>query len=181
MNSLEETLVRLHRALEAAALPYMVIGGIANAQWGIPRATLDVDVTVWAEEAQLASAVEALCARFPPLTEEPLAFVRETRVLPLDISGVRADVLFGLLPYERSAIERAVERKVAGVPIRFCTAEDLILHKVISDRPRDLEDVRGILAAQRGKLDLGYLEPRIRKLSELLTRPSIWEAYLQGK
>lgn len=181
MSSLEGALVQLHRAFDELALPYMVIGGIANAQWGLPRATLDVDVTVWADEARLPAAVEALCARFRPLAEGPLAFVRETRVLPLDVAGVRADVLFGLLPYEHAAIGRAVEREVAEVPIRFCTAEDLILHKIISDRERDREDVRGILAAQRGRLDLDYLEPRIRELSGLLGRPSIWEDYLSGR
>jgi hypothetical protein len=70
---------------------------------------------------------------------------------------------------------------VGGCLVLFCTAEDLILHKILSDRERDREDVRGILAAQRGKLDESYLDPRIRELADLLGRPSIWEEYLQAR
>jgi hypothetical protein len=179
VSRLEQALRALHIAFEEFALPYMVIGGMANARWGLPRATLDVDVTVWAEDDDLARAIKVLCIRFRPLVEDPLAFVRETRVLPLDVAGVRADVIFGLLPYERDAIARAVPSSVGGCLVLFCTAEDLILHKILSDRERDREDVRGILAAQRGKLDAAYLDPRIRELADLLGRPSIWEEYLQ--
>lgn len=37
------------------------------------------------------------------------------------------------------------------------TPEDLILLKMIFHRPKDLEDVRHLLAANAGTLDLGYL------------------------
>ncbi len=85
-----------------------------------------------------------------------------------------------------SAFEAALGRlhrsfDEAGIPIRFCTPEDLILHKIISERPKDLEDIRGVLAAQRGKLDLLYLEPRIRELADLLGRPAILEEYLRHR
>lgn len=181
MNRLEEALAALHLAFEQLAIPYMVIGGLANAQWGLPRATLDVDVSVWTGEERLASAVDDLCARFHPLATEPAALVRQARVLPVDVGGVRADIIFGLLPYEREAIGRAVEKSAGGCPVRFCTAEDLILHKVVSDRDKDRDDVRGILAAQRGKLDTAYLEPRLRELADLLGRPAIWEEYLRDR
>lgn len=181
MNLLEAALLALHDAFDVLSLPYMVIGGLANAQWGVPRATVDVDLTVWAEESAVSKAVDALCTRFPPLPQDPRSFVQATRVLPLDVGGIRADVLFGLLPFEREAIRRAVCRTVSGRPIRFCTAEDLILLKVVSERERDLEDVRGILKVQRGKLDTAYLEPRLRELAALLDRPGIWEDYLRWR
>ena len=181
MNRLEEALAALHLAFEQVAIPYMVIGGLANAQWGVPRATLDVDVSVWVEEEGLVSTVDGLCARFRPLARDPAALVRQARVLPVDVGGVRADIIFALLPYEREAIRRAVPRPAGGCPVRFCTAEDLILHKVVSDRDKDRDDVRGIFAAQRGKLDTDYLEPRLRELAGLLGRPAIWEEYLRNR
>lgn len=46
MNGIETALVRLSAFLEAAGVPYMVIGGIANLRWGRPRLTQDHDVTV---------------------------------------------------------------------------------------------------------------------------------------
>jgi hypothetical protein len=179
VSALEAALAKVHDALTQDGIPYMVIGGIAVAQWGVPRATLDVDVTVWVDEPRLVAVVNGLCARFRPLAPDPLGFLRETRVLPLDVDGVRADVLFALLPYERAAIDRAIPKEVSGRPIRFCSAEDLILHKALSDRPKDLEDLRGVLAVRRGSLDTDYLEPRLRELADLLDRPALWQNYLQ--
>jgi len=41
--------VEVATALESLKIDYMVVGGIANAVWGEPRATIDVDVTVVVE------------------------------------------------------------------------------------------------------------------------------------
>jgi hypothetical protein len=178
VSGLARALIALREAFGVLRIPYMVVGGLANAEWGVPRATLDVDATVWVEEEDLPAVIASLCGRFRCLVEDPASFVGTTRVLPLEVEQTKADVVFGLLPYEREAIARAVEKNVEGVPVRFCTAEDLILHKVISQRERDREDVHGILKAQRGQLDREYLEPRLRELASLLQRPEIWEEYL---
>lgn len=37
-------------ALESLQIDYAIVGGIANAIWGEPRATIDVDVTVSVNE-----------------------------------------------------------------------------------------------------------------------------------
>lgn len=101
-------------------------------------------------------------------------------MLPFQSSqGIRIDCIFGGLPYEMEAINRAVEIEIAGVPVRFCTPEDLIIHKIISQRPKDLEDVRGIIFRRITSLDTSYLEPRIRELSDALARPDIWEIWLK--
>jgi len=90
---------------------------------------------------------------------------------------MRIDVIFGMLPFEQAAIHRGVCRLVAGTSVRFCTAEDLILYKIISDRDQDLRDVRGILHRRGPTLDRDYLEPRIRELADVLERPDIWSQY----
>ena len=48
MTELESALVEVASLLEEIGLPYMLIGGLAVALWGEPRATLDVDVSVFA-------------------------------------------------------------------------------------------------------------------------------------
>jgi hypothetical protein len=45
---------------------------------------------------------------------------------------------------------------------RFASVEDLIIHQVFAGRPRDLEDVRGILL-KNSKLDLTYLRRWLRE------------------
>ncbi len=176
----ESALVSVARFLDANRLPYMIIGGMANAVWGVPRATLDVDVTVWAPPGPPAEVLHAFDGPFRVLPREPARFVAETRVLPLETpDGVRVDVIFGLLPFEEEAIRRAVVREVCGQAVRFCTAEDLVLLKIASTRPMDREDVRQILARQAEALDGEYLDPRVEELASLLERPELAEEYRQ--
>jgi predicted nucleotidyltransferase len=182
VTSQEEALASLARLLEQHQLDYMVIGGLANAVWGEPRATLDIDVTIAAETSDTLRIVTALENEFRVLASDPVSFVGETRVLPLESrSGVRVDLIFGLLPFEREAVARARSVEVAGGEIRFCTPEDLILLKIISRREQDLTDVQGILRRRFRDLDLDYLEPRIKELSTLLTRPEIWQNWSEWK
>lgn len=174
MTRQEEALVGLSRRLEELRIPYMVIGGLANAVWGEPRSTLDIDATIAADTSETLRITAGLEPEFKTLVSEPESFVHETRVLPLQSrSGVRVDLIFGLLPFEREAVERSRLVKFAQTEIRFCTPEDLILLKIISTRDQDRADVQGIIRRRFSELDLDYLEPRIEELSELLTRPEI--------
>lgn len=73
------------------------------------------------------------------LVDNPLAFVSETRVLPIKSkTHQRIDLIFGSLPFEKNAIDRAVKVKIGKTSVYFCTAEDLILLKIISDRQKDI-------------------------------------------
>ncbi len=105
MTALEAALIAIAEQLEAAGVPHAVIGGIANAMWGEPRATLDLDVSVWVEDDAIESVVQHLARHFRVLPEVPAQFIRETRVLPLETDAcVRIDVIFGLLPFEQAEI-----------------------------------------------------------------------------
>lgn len=174
MTLQEESLVDLAQRLGELKVSYMVIGGIANAVWGEPRATLDIDVTIDADTSEVPRIAAGLEPEFDVLVSDPEAFVAETRVLPLQSrSKVRVDLIFGLLPFEREAVGRAKLVPVARSEVRFCTPEDLILLKIISKRDQDRADVEGIVRRQFSELDLEYLEPRIEELSALLSRPEI--------
>lgn len=174
MTKQERAILALARSLRAAGVQFMLIGGHAATVWGRPRATLDVDVTIWATEDDLARLLEALAPEFEARVGDPRDFVRDTRVLPLrSRSGVPIDLIFGLLPFEQQAIDRARAVDIAGEEIPVVSAEDLVLMKIISDRPRDLEDVRAVVDIRFEELDLEYLEPRIHALAEALDNPEI--------
>ncbi len=81
MSALEQALISVSRLLNAEEAPYMVIGGIANLVWGVPRATMDVGVTVWVEEERIPTLIDRLGEHLRLLPEEPVAFVERTRVL----------------------------------------------------------------------------------------------------
>ena len=174
MNALERALGLLARFLEEQQIPYMIIGGIANLVWGEPRSTLDVDASVLVEEAAWPGLIEELRHTFRAIPKKPAAFLRETHVLPLETSdGIRIDLVWATLPYEHKAIARATMEDVAGQRVRVCRPEDLIIHKIISDRPKDREDVRAIVRHHGSRLDRKYLDGMVRQFARALGRPDL--------
>ena len=151
---------KLSDGLTAAGIPYMVIGGQAVLLHGQPRATLDIDITLGVDVDALGRVLDAAGRiGLGPIHEDPEAFARKTMVLPARDrdSRIRVDFIFSSLPYERQAIERAAIVPIEGVPVRFASVEDLVIHKMFAGRPRDLEDVRGVLVRHPG-CDREYVE-----------------------
>ena len=176
-TGLESALTELRSHLDARAIPHMLIGGLALAAWGLSRLTLDVDVTVWVQPDDLSSVIAELTKRFTPRTQDPEAFVRKTRTLPLETaSGVRIDVLFAGFPFEREMIDRAVDRLLNRRIIRVATREDLVLTKLISPRPKDAQDIANILRDSRYELDWDYLMPLAEQLADAIQNPAILAA-----
>lgn len=157
----------------------MVIGGVANAVWGEPRVTLDVDITVAATAAEAPKILKALGAQVKRAPDDPVDFA-EYGVLPfIHANGPKVELAFGMASYVHQAVERAVEINILGVPVRFCSAEDLVLHKIISERRKDQDDVDGIFRHRKAALDREYLDPRVHELAVVLERPEIEERYRQ--
>ncbi|MGI9861134.1 nucleotidyltransferase [Moorella naiadis] len=180
MDALERGLKQVTSFLQRERIPYMFIGGIANLIWGEPRLTQDLDVTILCQEAKIPELITKLMNDFSILPTDPLAFIQQTGVLPMVArEGVRIDLIFARLPYEEQAISRAKIVKLGQQQLKVCTAEDLIIHKIISERSRDLDDVQQIIIRQRDNLDRNYLDPLVHNLSQLLERPGIWAFYLK--
>jgi hypothetical protein len=166
-----ELLARISAALESAAIPYMVIGGQAVLVHGEPRLTRDIDITLGVSVDGVGQVVSAVAA--VPLTPlvDPESFVRETYVLPCQDpqSGLRVDLVFSDSAYEQQAIARSRSVKLAGQDVRFATAEDLIIHKLIAGRPRDIEDVRGIIG-RNARLDATLIRRVLGEFEQTLER-----------
>ncbi len=174
MNALEQAVGTLARVLGERRIPYMLIGGIANLVWGEPRATLDVDATVLVEEAAWPALLQHLRRTFHILPKKPLEFLRETHVLPVETGeGVRIDLIWATMPYEHTAIARATLEPVAGQQVRVCRPEDLIIHKIISNRPKDRDDVQAVIRRQGPRLDRRYLTKMVGELSNALDQPEL--------
>ncbi len=168
----KQLLERLAFALDAAAFPYMIIGGQAVLLYGEPRLTRDVDLTLGADLDRLGDLVTlAASLGLRPLVN-PEEFTRRTLVLPCEdpATRVRVDFILSFSPYERQAIERARAVAMGQAQVRFAAPEDLIVHKLIAGRPRDLEDVRGVLL-KTPDVDLAYVRRWLREFEEALGRP----------
>ena len=165
----QNLLTRLARALDEARIPYMIIGGQAVLLYGEPRLTRDVDVTVGLtshDVHQVLQVVHRVALRL--LVQDVENFVQRTWVLPAldEETGLRVDFVFSWTPYEQEALKRAREVTVEGYPVRFASPEDVIIHKVLAGRPRDLEDVRSILRKQT--LDIDYIRNWLRQFEATL-------------
>ncbi len=100
---------------------------------------------------------------------EPDSFTRKTMVLPSQDpdSGIRIDFIFSVCPYEQQAIKRARKVKIVDVEVSFASVEDLIIHKVIAGRPRDLEDVKNVVIKNES-IDKVYITKWLSDFSEHL-------------
>jgi hypothetical protein len=148
--SLQAALADLAKWFEATHIPAMIIGGIAASALGRPRLTRDIDALVIVPEAGWANAMESASQYgIVPRIEDALEFARRSRVLLLRHtgSGIDVDVTFGGLPFEQAAVEKSATHDIGGLRIRLPRVEDLLVMKAIARRPKDLEDIRGLLAA----------------------------------
>ena len=82
-------------------------------------------------------------------------------------TGIRIDFIFSLSEYEKQAIARAVEFQLGKDRVKFASLEDLVIHKIIASRPRDLEDVELILL-KNPHYDAGYIIQWLNNFDESL-------------
>lgn len=146
----------------------MIIGGQANLLYGEPRLTRDVDVTLGIGPERFSEVVDLARDRgWRPLADRD--FVERTMVLPCveDASGIRIDFVFSHSVYEQQALERARRVPIGTAQVRFASPEDLIVHKIVAGRPRDLEDVRGILL-KNAAIDLAHIRRWLREFDASL-------------
>lgn len=158
------------RFLEGRGVPYFVIGGLALQHWGEPRMTRDVDITVLVASEELESFVDAVLSRFSPRIPDARGFALQHRVLLIQTQdGVPVDISLGIPGYEEEALKRAVLIDLPeGGKLRLIGPEDLIIHKCVAGRPRDVEDVEGILIRQRLQLDLELIRRWLAEFREVV-------------
>ncbi len=174
-----EAASELHEFLTAEGVSYVIIGGLAVQHWGEPRLTVAVDLTVSVRAEQAQSFVQTVISRFSTRVEEAAIFARDTRVIPIRATnGCPVDISLAIPGYEDSVMARAVLYETKpGQQLRFCSAEDLIIHKAVAGRPLDLQDIEGIVFRQRETLDARYIRDRLREFSAALEVPELAECF----
>jgi predicted nucleotidyltransferase len=104
------------------------------------------------------------------LPASPEQFVAKTMVLPVifEKEGVRVDIVFANSAYELEALKRTRKVDFGGSQVHIASPEDVIIHKAVAGRDRDLEDVRKIMARQKG-LDLRYIRKWLKSMDTALS------------
>lgn len=158
-----------------AGTTWFVFGAQALAVWGVPRQTLDIDITVAFSTAELSARIARLSEwRLTARPEDPLAFASRNAVLPLKHqSGITIDLVLAGTDFERAALARARTAEVLGRMVPVVGPEDLLVYKLGSDRPQDSNDARGIIARQGALLDAPAVRRNLRELEIQLDRSDL--------
>jgi len=150
-----ELLTAFGRAMQERGFRWYVFGGQAVLAYGRPRMTMDVDITVnVAAPAELLAALEphGIEPRFP-LSDDLLTRLRLLPMMHLP-TQIPIDLVMAGGGLEEDLLARVCLVDVGGVEVPMISVEDLIALKVLAGRRKDLDDVRGVLAEQRGRIAL---------------------------
>ena len=158
-------------ALDAAAIPYMIVGSFASSAFGQPRTTMDLDVVIEPTNETLARFLDGLDPdRFYVDREVAIDALRRRGMFNVIDSATGWKVDFVIRKATAHAVEelgRRIQGVLLGVQVMVATPEDVILAKLgwakDGGSQRQLEDVANILAARRDQLDRAYLERWIER------------------
>lgn len=143
-------LVDLGRWLEAIQAQAIVIGGVAASFLGRPRFTQDIDALALISESEWSAAVTAAAQYgIVPRIDDAVGFAQQSRVLLLrhQETSIDIDIILGGLPFEEDAIMNGKRYVIGGVSVRLPKVEDLMIMKAVAHRPRDMQDIEGLLQA----------------------------------
>lgn len=159
--------------LDDLGFEYCVIGGVALQAWGESRVTRDVDLAVLTGFAHEEEKVKRILARVPSRVPFALEHAMQFRVLLCESpNGVGIDIGLAGFPFEEAMLNRSVVVElVPGVPLRIACADDIVVMKVFAGRPRDWEDVEGVIARQGPNLDWGLIETSLIELLDAIGAP----------
>jgi hypothetical protein len=167
-TGLTKTVRRALKAMEAARVPYCVIGATALAVRGLPRMTADLDLVVLIGDATRAlSALRAagLRSETPTGTERR----REPMIVFVDpATEVEVDLLCAIGDPEATVIDAAPRTKVFGTTAPVATPEHLLLLYLYSNQPKHLGDFARIV--QSGLADIGHVERMLRDMHPEMVR-----------
>jgi len=163
-------------------IKYVILGGVAVSIYGEPRLTADIDVNIILGKNTIDEFLKkARKYNLYPASTNVKKIAKKTGVMPLlftkrKISG-KCDIIMAENQLEYTAIKRGKTRTIGNIKMRVVSPEDLIIHKITSSRPRDIEDLRGILIRQRGKLDIKYINAWLRKIDKVNKKSQLYKLF----
>ena len=145
--------------------------------YGVPRVTGDIDITIDPGEKGLPGLLAPLRrAGFVPRISDP-SFATETRIYPIThrATGWDIDLVLAGPGLEQRFLDEARIVVARGHRIPVIAPEHLVSLKVLASRPKDLEDIRGMLRI--AELDHGLVERTLAELEAMLDQSDLRPVY----
>ena len=86
-------------------------------------------------------------------------------------SGLGVDFAFSPSDYLDQAIIRAPRHRIKRYPVAVAAVEDLIIRKVIANRPLDRNDIEELLLRHAQRIDLAYMDRWLAQFEQLIDAP----------
>jgi hypothetical protein len=163
--NLEELVRRVVGALEAANIPYVLVGSLSSNFYGVSRGTQDADIVVSCPGARISELMRALGSEFernPQLAFETVTATTKT-LLRVKQTGFQIEIFF--LSSDEHDQERFSRRKkvaMFGREAYVLSLEDVLITKLrwlhLAGRRKDEDDLRAVLRLQHHRVDWPYVE-----------------------
>jgi len=179
MNEKADFLKRITEKLSSARIPFMLVGSLAATYHGHPRATMDIDLVVDADEEALCRFARNLGPGYYVSEEAVRQAVRLKSVFNIidETSGYKADLIVRKdRAFSRTEFERRVRVRILGDELDVASPEDVILTKLewskLGESERQWNDAFQVARTQWECLNLGYMDKWAAELnvSELWDR-----------
>lgn len=155
---LDEKVVLVHQALDAAAIPHAFGGALALAYYAEPRATIDVDLNVFVTPRRAGRTLDTLTAIGVDMDRrETLALARRDGQARVRWGRTPLDLFFAYDPFHDACqtARRMVPFGDAQIPI--LAPEHLVVCKTVFDRRKDWIDIEQVLFMTAAELDVDEL------------------------
>ncbi len=156
--------------LNKEEIPYMIVGGITLAYYGMPRTTEDIDILIILEKTKIKKFVDFMKKNDFSVNEEDIktAFKEKSHftvfdqksVFRMDIKGIYNDL-------DSDSFSRRKKIHFRSLDIYINSPEDAIIAKLTFGSFKDLEDTKGIILRQRKNLDFDYIKKKCKKYKVL--------------
>jgi len=164
MMNLYEIMVAVAASLDDTSITYMMVGAFASNFYGVPRSTMDGDFVLMVSEFPIANLGAALGPSFhidPQSHIETFTMGTYYALVHLE-SRLSVDLfLHENDPHGAASFSRRIQVDFENTKVFIPTAEDVVITKLRwsqgGRRLKDLDDARGVLAVQAGRLDMAYI------------------------
>ncbi len=153
-----EKIIALRDLFETNHVPYAFGGAIALFYYRDPRSTIDIDVNVFLPPERQPEVTTLLQSLYDIDVEKVAADVTTTGQARSLWGATFIDLFFADTRFHEAMARRVQRKPFLETEINVLSPEDLLVCKMLFDRPKDWLDVQAVVANAQVKLDERYVE-----------------------
>lgn len=156
-ESVEGRVLLLSERLRSCKIPHAFGGAIAYVCYGLPRSTNDYDINIFLPESRAPEVLSCLEQAGVIAAEKALETIERTGQVRLDWDDQKVDLFFSYAPFHAVVAQRIREEPVRDRRITVLSGEDIVVFKVIFNRPLDWRDIERLFHQGTSVIDLDYV------------------------